>query len=252
MMDSFVFYKSFYEAIAELPNEYRLEIYEVICQYSLYGEVPEMSGITKALFTLMKANIDATEKKYRALLENGKKGGRPKKEMIDEETETELKPNDNQTITKAKPNDNQTITKPKPNRNLNYNYNLNENKDFNYNDNVITAESSDEFPAETKTDEETAVAVLPLLDGTDYPISQTEVEGWKKAYPAVDILQELHKMKSWLEANPKNRKSFQGIKRFIVNWLSRSQDRAKKLPNAPPSSEPGFDLEEFFNAAIVR
>ena len=59
-------------------------------------------------------------------------------------------------------------------------------------------------------------------------------------------------MKSWLEANRKNRKSIQGIKRFIVNWLSRSQDRAKKLPCAPITPSLGFDLEEFFNAATLH
>lgn len=237
MRDSFIFYKSFHEAISELPSEYRLEIYEVICQYSLYGEIPEMSGITKAMFILMKSNIDAAEKKYISAVENGRKGGKTKKE-------NETKRN----LSESNPSLSETVATPYLNDNDNVNDNVNDNEDVN----VITAESSDEFPFETKNDEETTAICLPLLDGTEFPISQKDVEGWKQAYPAINILQELHKMKSWLEANPKNKKSAQGIKRFVINWLSRSQDRAKKLPNEPPASEIGFDLEEFFKAACIN
>lgn len=50
------------------------------------------------------------------------------------------------------------------------------------------------------------------------------VEKWQKAYPAVDVLSELRRMETWATANPVHRKS--NWQRFIVNWLTRSQDRA--------------------------
>ena len=98
--NSFVFYASFYEALENLPAENQLELYTAICKYSLYDETPEMSGISKAMFTLMKPNIDAATKRYDANAENGKKGGRPKKSQ----PETQLKPNKNPTETQLKPN----------------------------------------------------------------------------------------------------------------------------------------------------
>jgi hypothetical protein len=51
-----------------------------------------------------------------------------------------------------------------------------------------------------------------------------QMEIWHHAFPALDIKAELAKMASWLEANPTNRKS--NYKRFIHNWLTRSQDKA--------------------------
>ena len=50
------------------------------------------------------------------------------------------------------------------------------------------------------------------------------VEKWQKAYPAVDVLSELRRMEAWASANPVNRKS--NWQRFVVNWLTRAQDRA--------------------------
>ena len=47
--------------------------------------------------------------------------------------------------------------------------------------------------------------------------------GWLDAYPACDIDQELRKMREWLLANPKKKKS--NYRQFINNWLSRAQDR---------------------------
>ena len=66
------------------------------------------------------------------------------------------------------------------------------------------------------------------------------VEKWKQAYPAVDVLSELRRMETWATANPVHRKS--NWQRFIVNWLTRSQDRAVRGgPNSPPEQEGSLD-----------
>lgn len=51
------------------------------------------------------------------------------------------------------------------------------------------------------------------------------MEGWEKAYPAVNIPRELYAMDQWLIANPDKRKK--NYYRFITNWLSRKQERAR-------------------------
>lgn len=66
---------------------------------------------------------------------------------------------------------------------------------------------------------------ITLNDKTEYPISEADIEGWKELYPAVDIMQELRKMKGWADANPTKRKTKAGIKRFINAWLAKEQDR---------------------------
>ncbi|MDE7002260.1 MAG: hypothetical protein K2P73_18550, partial [Lachnospiraceae bacterium] len=68
---------------------------------------------------------------------------------------------------------------------------------------------------------------LILNDKTFYDVPMDKIVLWYETYPAVDIEQELQKMRAWLDSNPTRRKTRRGIERFINNWLSRSQDSAK-------------------------
>lgn len=124
MKDSFVFYASFYEAISNLPGETRLEVYEAICKYALQGELPELSPIAKAMFTVMRPVMDAASARYEASVANGKKGGRPKKENLE-------KPSNN-----LKGLETGNLEKPSPNLNVNVNDNDNVNVNVNDNDKV--------------------------------------------------------------------------------------------------------------------
>lgn len=83
MRDSFVFYRSFFEALQDVPIEERACIYDAICDYSLNDIEPKLTGMQLAIFKLIRPNIDSNKRKY----ENGKKGavfgkkgGRPKKD----------------------------------------------------------------------------------------------------------------------------------------------------------------------------
>ena len=73
-----------------------------------------------------------------------------------------------------------------------------------------------------------AVIELALNDKTFYPITQKDINDWTELYPAVDVMQELRKMKGWCDSNPTKRKTSRGIKRFITNWLAREQDKGGK------------------------
>ena len=62
-------------------------------------------------------------------------------------------------------------------------------------------------------------------------ISVDQVKFWEAAYPDCDVIDILtKKMTSWLDANPQkaNKKNW---KRFIVNWLSRQQERYSQFSN---------------------
>ena len=69
--------------------------------------------------------------------------------------------------------------------------------------------------------------LLPLNNGTDYPVSVEQCHEWAGLYPAVDVMQQLRSMKGWLDANPTKRKTRSGILRFINSWLAREQDRGR-------------------------
>ncbi len=68
------------------------------------------------------------------------------------------------------------------------------------------------------------VISLILNDKTYHDICEKDIENWKDLYPAVDIMQELRKMKGWLDSNPTKRKTKRNIGRFINSWLARTQD----------------------------
>lgn len=96
--DGFIFYKSFYDSINALDESMQLEVYKALAEYGLTGEIgDDLSPIAKALLTAMIPTIDNANKRYVASVENGKKGGRPKKnkEVVQEIKENLEKPKQN-------------------------------------------------------------------------------------------------------------------------------------------------------------
>jgi len=95
--DSFIFYRSFYEAISELPKENQADTYNAIMQYALNQEEIELTGIPKAIFSLVKPQLDANYKKY----ENGKQKKsktEAKQKQTESKTGTNVNVNDNENV----------------------------------------------------------------------------------------------------------------------------------------------------------
>ena len=89
---------------------------------------------------------------------------------------------------------------------------------------------------------------IPLVDKTEHPVTQAEVDQWTATYPAVDVPQQLREMRAWSLANPNQRKTARGVNAFIVRWLSREQDkgggpRADIRSATVPGSGPDPELE---------
>ncbi len=82
-----------------------------------------------------------------------------------------------------------------------------------------------------------SVETLPLVDGSDHPVFAEEVEAWHEAFPAVDVENELKRMRVWLTANPRKRKTKRGINAFIVSWLTRQQDRGGGFQQRRPAGD---------------
>ena len=67
--ESFVFYKSFFEALKDLKDKERLQVYDAICDLALNEKDTELTGLSKTIFVLIKPQILANTKRY----ENGKR-----------------------------------------------------------------------------------------------------------------------------------------------------------------------------------
>ena len=81
--ESFVFYKSFFEAIRKLKAAEKVKVYDAICELALEEKDSELTGMADIVFTLIRPQIKANNQKFKNGLkgaESGKKGGRPKKE----------------------------------------------------------------------------------------------------------------------------------------------------------------------------
>nr|DAK78066.1 MAG TPA: replication protein O [Caudoviricetes sp.] len=88
--ESFIFYASFHEALSSLDDAQYGKIMRIINDYAIFGIVPELHGIEKMAFTLIKPQLDANNTKrnnYLQSTENGKKGGRPERFSQEEKTQ---------------------------------------------------------------------------------------------------------------------------------------------------------------------
>lgn len=78
---------------------------------------------------------------------------------------------------------------------------------------------------------EDVLITFVLNDKSEYPITQTKVDEWQSLFPAVDIMEQLRKAKSWCIDNPTRRKTKRGILSFINRWLCKEQDNGAKVIN---------------------
>lgn len=93
--------------------------------------------------------------------------------------------------------------------------------------NSIDKNRLDKNSLNTSAESEKSIFIkLTLNDKSEYEVTNSDVEEYQELYPAVDVKQQLRSMKGWCDANPSNRKTRNGIKRFINGWLSKEQNRA--------------------------
>ena len=93
MRDSVVFYRSFYDAIKNIPEVDQLKVYTAIMEYAMNDVQPEIDGIALAIFLLVKPQIDANNKRY----ENGKKP-KVKQNISKSEANVNVKENEKENV----------------------------------------------------------------------------------------------------------------------------------------------------------
>lgn len=118
--ESFIFYRSFKEAIDLCPEEVRLKIYEAIAEYALTEQEPAITEpYAKLCWKLIKPQLDANLRRYK----NGQNGGAPKGNR----NAAKRSDQDNQETTEKQPSDNQETSSEQANNNKNNNNNSNNN-----------------------------------------------------------------------------------------------------------------------------
>jgi len=191
------------------------------------GQVDEMPGNERFIFSMLKVQIDRDAATYQDMIDrqrmNGKKGGAPKGNKNAAKQPGGCFEND--------PNNPNNPNNPDKDKEED----KDEDKEKDNDDDLQRAEAS---PAQ--------VATLTLVDGTSYGITEADREKDAAAYPGVNVMQEYLKMQRWLEANPKNRKTRSGIRRFVNSWLDRAQNSARREPASqrPAKQNPSLNYEQ--------
>ena len=176
--ESFVFYRSFFEALQNVPKKNRADVYEAVFAYVFEASEPSLSGVSRALWELMRPQLDSSMKRYENAKKGaeygekgakyGKLGGRPKKEK------PPLRGNDKNPL-----NDNDNVN---VNDNSNVNDNENDNENVNVNDlHPLTPSKGDGRQRFTKpTVEEVALYCQERMNGIDAQefIDFYESKGW--------------------------------------------------------------------------
>ena len=106
MRDSVLFYRSFYDALKNIPSEERLKVYDSIMEYGMYDRDPELDGVALAIFLLAKPQIDANNKRYES-------GCKAKKKQTVSETEANIKQDSSETEANIKQDSSETGAKEK-------------------------------------------------------------------------------------------------------------------------------------------
>ena len=208
MRDSMIFYRSFFEAIKELAPDVQAKIYNAIFEYSLNFNEVLLDGLPKTIFTLIKPQLDANNKRF----ENGKKGGR-KKENNQKETITEPKRNQKETKTEA-------------NNNVNNNYNIN----CNINDNNFLLEKETK---EENLSKENQTEIFPQSESVETGAEERKKVAQKKERSEEQLIMPddfIEIWEEWKEYRKTNRfKSYAGLK-----WEQMAVDKLLELSNKDP------------------
>ena len=210
MRESTVFYRSFYEAIKELDADMQSQVYCAIFEYALNFNQLELTGVAKTVFTLIKPQLDANQKRY----DNGNK------------------PKLKQTISKTEAKPKQDVSKPYPNANVNDNVNDNDNENVNENENVnvirsrFRAPTYDEILNCMKSKNEIAKGIWNSAKVI------TEAKAFFNHYESNGWMVGKNKMKNWEAA--------------IRNWMNNnSKFEQNKKPNQNERDKRNSELEQF-------
>ena len=195
-IESFVFYRSFYEATKRIPKRHRPALYDAIFDYIFEQKEPQLEGTSDALWCSFKPQLDANLKRYANAKKGGKygkTGGRPRKEG---ENKKPLKGFENKT--------------PNVNENVNVNVNDNDNANVNVNANQNGAGFKNQ------------PAFIPSVDEVQtYITEQAEIRHIRPDFDANRFLA-YYNARGWMAGNTR----LTDWRALVDSWLEKTDDFA--------------------------
>ena len=253
-LEYFAAYHSYLKSIEPLNDAERGRLFTACLQYSMTGIEPELHGNERFIFPTIQSQIDRDREKYdRKCEKNRENGARGGQANAAERKQSEA--NAPQTPPKEKEKEKEkekAKEKAKEKENVSKSIPLSSSP-YPPTDGSSCAEagaaaSTPAAKAPPKEPDMPAVITLTLNDKSEYPVTQADVDAWQELYPAVDVMQQLRAMRGWIDANPQNRKTRAGIRRFVNGWLSKEQNRGGSAKTSPPARSRGYQTAAEYNA----
>ncbi len=119
-----------------------------------------------------------------------------------------------------------TSNQPAPNQHLTTNKNERKKEERKTDTSYLAQSDAGASSAPEPADEqEQSVAMIPLADGSEFPVPASLASEYAAAYPGVDVASELAQVRAWCLSNPRKRKTKTGVRRFLNSWLDRAQNQ---------------------------
>ena len=225
--ESFVFYASFYDALLDFPEDVQFAVLKETARYGIYGGEPRLTGISAALFKLIRPQLDANRKR-RAV---GRNGGAPKG---NQNAKKKTEGNEEKTTDGCIKKTTNGRIKKQPNENVNENENVNDNENENVNENVnenenvkITALTSVNNTHALRTSEQSKNFDVWLTDKCPYIAKHYTLPTDTELQKLVDQFgaQMVADVCEQIENRADLRKKYTNLYRTLLNWLKRETDK---------------------------
>lgn len=133
---------------------------------------------------------------------------------------------DEQPAPNQQTNQHLTSNQPAPNQHLTTNKKERKKENIKTDTSYLAQSDAGASSAPEPADEqEQPVAMIPLADGSEFPVPASLASEYAAAYPGVDVAGELAQVRAWCLSNPRKRKTKNGIRRFLNSWLDRAQNQ---------------------------
>jgi hypothetical protein len=221
--NAFTFYRSYYEAARELPDEQRLALYDAFIPYALDGIEPDISGITKAMFILIKPVLDTSKKRAKA----GELGGSSKANNKQTESKSEAKRK--QTPSKPKADSKQTESDISDDKEIDIDEDIDNDVDED-NTPLPPASGGRKKSGKPKTPPKTQYAEFVSMTNDEHSSLVTEL-GEQGARRCIEILDNY---------KGSSGKTYKSDYRAILNWVIKRYEEERQKPQPGTGYSPTF------------
>ena len=258
------------EKISQKIGEKKCLVKKAMEELKVFFKIEESEDGSETFYysARMRREMELSNRKSITNRQNGKSGGRPKRQMEltgENPTVYQSKPSgltgENPTVYQSKPSG---LTGENPNPNRNKSLQIPEERKEKEKENPLPGVKENEkeslpapasapppvvenfFEDEDETESETSAAgavsppgafmFLPCLYGgeTGWMVSVNQCAKWQVEFPGISVRSELQRIHDWLTRNPRKQKKSIEMNKFVSLWLLEEHEKALK-----PSSRSG-------------